>query len=112
MSNSTTPYETQTQTELYTGLISTGFTILSFLVYKLVKKYTVKSSCINNELHISLTNLDDKISQTHSYITAFFEAMTEEVQKQDKYNKLLREHRDTQLQSLQETSMKIDDTKV
>lgn len=92
MSNSTNP-----QTELYTGLISTAFTIGSFLLYKIVKKYTLNSNCKNNQLHITLSSLDDKINETHTYITTFFESMREEVQKQDKYNRIVREHRDTTL---------------
>jgi hypothetical protein len=94
MSNSTISYETQSQSELFTGLISTGFTILSFLLYKVVKKYTLNSDCRNNQLHITLSSLDDKINQTHTYITTFFESMKEEVERQDRYNKIVREHRD------------------
>jgi hypothetical protein len=97
MNNTSNDIKTESSNELYTGLISTGFTILSFILYKVVKKYTLNSDCKNNQLHITLSSLDDKINQTHTYITTFFESMKEEVEKQDKYNRIVREHRNATL---------------
>jgi hypothetical protein len=94
MNNTSSDIQSQSQSELFTGLISTGFTILSFLLYKVVKKYTLNSDCKNNQLHITLSSIDDKINQTHTYITTFFESMKEEVERQDRYNRIVREHRD------------------
>ena len=92
MNNTSTDF--QSNNFLYSGLISTAFTALTFFLYKIVKKYTLNSDCKNNQLHITLSSMDDKINQTHTYITTFFESMREEVEKQDKYNRIVREHRD------------------
>ena len=89
--------------ELLTGLVSTGFTIVSYIVYKLVKRYTVNSNCKNNELHITLTSLDDKVNETHTYIKTFFESMKEECEKQKVYNDIIKSHRDKQLDDFKQT---------
>jgi hypothetical protein len=50
------------------GLLTTVFTSACFFAYKMIKRYTLKSSCVNNELHISVKDLNEKVDATHEFI--------------------------------------------
>jgi hypothetical protein len=54
--------------EFNSGLISTGFTVLCYVVWKIVKRYSLKSTCNHNQLHITVQDLNEKISETHEFI--------------------------------------------
>jgi len=53
---------------LNSGLLSTVFTTAVFIAYKIVKRYTLKSSCNNNQLHIIVQDLNEKVDATHEFI--------------------------------------------
>jgi len=55
-------------TSVLNGLLTTLFTSACFVAYKVIKRYTLKSSCINNELHITVKDLNEKVDATHEFI--------------------------------------------
>ena len=61
--------------EVYSGLITTVFTLSSYALWKLVKRYVLKSSCVNGELHITVKELNDKVTATNDIVNEFFSEM-------------------------------------
>jgi hypothetical protein len=55
-------------TSVLNGLLTTVFTSACFIAYKIIKRYTLKSSCVNNELHITVKDLNEKVDATHEFI--------------------------------------------
>lgn len=55
-------------TSLNTGLLSTIFTAVLFFIYKVIKRYTMKSTCSGNQLHITIQDLNEKVDATHEFI--------------------------------------------
>jgi hypothetical protein len=68
--------------DIYTGLISTGFTVLSYVAWKLVKRYVLKSQCVNGELHITVKQLHDKVTETNDFVNEFLSEMIRASQRE------------------------------
>lgn len=54
--------------EVNSGLISTGLTILCYIAWKIVKRYSLKSTCNHNQLHITIQDITQKLDETHEFI--------------------------------------------
>ena len=54
-----------------TGVFSTLFTVASYVLYKIVKRFGLNSKCTNGELRISIEDLQTKVSETHDIVRLF-----------------------------------------
>jgi hypothetical protein len=60
-----------TDSTVLAGVFSTLFTIGSYVLYKLVKRFGFNSKCTNGELRISIEDLQTKVSETHEVVRMF-----------------------------------------
>lgn len=62
---------TTTDNTVLAGVFSTVFTIGSYVLYKIIKRFGFNSKCTNGELRISIEDLQNKVSETHDVVRLF-----------------------------------------
>jgi hypothetical protein len=54
--------------DITSSIVTSSFSIGIYIIYKLLKRYKMRSQCSQNTLHITIKDLHDKIDQQNEII--------------------------------------------